>query len=351
MRVLMVTNDYPPDPGGIQQYLANLVQRHEGPIRVLGPAHPGAADPPYVFRGRRSWMLPTPATRRWVVQHVHEYRPDVVIYGAPTPLAQLGPAIRTQTKVPFVVMTHGAEVTLPAVVPGLRQILAATLRAADAVFAVSRYTAARVEGLSGAKPVVLGAGVDTDLFHPAARTTGPVTIGCVSRFIPRKGHLRVIAAAEELLNRGHDIDVLIVGKGRLERRIRRRAASSQVDVRMEVDIPWEHLPVTYNQMDVFVMPARTRWAGLEIEGLGIVYLEAAASGLPVVAGASGGAPETVIPGETGYVAVRVDHIVAAVERILRRPEMSAAARTAAETEWTWDAVMDRWRQGLTRAAE
>lgn len=347
----MVTNDYPPKPGGIQQYLANLVSRHDGPIRVLGPAHAGATDPPHVFRGDRSWMLPVPVTRDWVISHVREFEPDVVVYGAPTPLAQLGAAIRARTDVPFVVLTHGAEVTLPAVVPGLRQILAATLRSADGLFAVSRYTASRVEALSGARPFVLGAGVDVDLFRPVERTPGPITLGCVSRFIPRKGHVRVITAAEELARRGHEIDVLIVGKGRLERRIRRRAARSSVVVRMEVGIPWDELPGVYQTMDVFVMPARSRWAGLEVEGLGIVYLEAAAAGLPVVAGTSGGAPETVIPSETGYIAETVDQIVAAVERILQRPEMGVAARKAAEDEWTWQAVMERWAEGLDWAVE
>ena len=200
MRLLLVTNDYPPRPGGIQQYLGNLVSRHDGPARVLAPSDPAAPATPEVVRGARGWMLPTPSTRAWIIDHVAGFKPDVVVYGAPTPLAQLGPAVRHRTGVPFIVMTHGAEVTVPGVVPGLRQILAWTFRRADGLFAVSRYTARRVAAISGCDALVLGAGVDTDAFHPAepAGRRGQITIGCVSRFTPRKGHIRVIAAAEGL---------------------------------------------------------------------------------------------------------------------------------------------------------
>ena len=361
MRLLLVTNDYPPRPGGIQQYLGNIVARHEGPVRVLGPADANATAPGdrldrpeglvEVVRGRRTWMVPTAAWRRWVLQHVETFRPDVVVYGAPTPLAQAGARIRSATSVPFVVMTHGAEVTLPAAVPGLRHILATTFRSADLMFAVSRFTAGRVAAVSGVDPVVLGAGVDIEAFRPVAsdRGAGPVRLVCVSRFTPRKGHDRVIEAAELLARRGVPAEVILVGKGRLEQRLRSRAAAAAVPVRMLVDVRWSDLPDAYRGGDVFVMPARSRWLGLEVEGLGIVYLEAGASGLPVVVGPSGGAPETIVPGQTGYVALTPDEIAEAVTLILDDPQMGARSRRHVESNWTWDAVMERWRAGLERA--
>jgi phosphatidylinositol alpha-1,6-mannosyltransferase len=351
MRVLLVTNDFPPKPGGIQQYLGNIAERFEGELRVLAPAHPGAPDAAGVVRGERTFLWPTRATRRWMGAQIAEFDPDVVLFGAPHPLAQLGPSLRRTTGVPYGVMTHGAEVTVPAIVPGLRQILARPLREADLVFAVSRSTAARVSALAAREVTVLGAGVDLEAFHPVGDGDRRLVIGCVSRFIPRKGHIRVIAAAERLAAAGVEAEVLIVGKGRLERRIRRRAAGASIPVRMEVDVPWERLPGLYREMDVFAMPARSRWAGLEVEGLGIVYLEAAATGIPVLAGSSGGAPETVVPGVTGFVATGVDEIVEALRLVLpRRREMGAAARDMAERRFSWEAVLARFEEGLGRAA-
>ena len=100
------------------------------------------------------------------------------------------------------------------------------------------------------------------------------------------------------------------------------------------------------------MPARSRWFGLEVEGLGIVYLEAAAAGLPVVAGRSGGAPETVVPGQTGYVAESVAEIVEAVELISEDVERyGAAGRGRAEALYSWEAVARRFDDGLQRAVD
>lgn len=353
MRVLLVTNDFPPKPGGIQQYLGNLVEGFTGELRVLAPAHDGAADDPRVVRSDSTFMWPNGRVRAWVRAHVDDFSPEVVLFGAPHPLAQMGPRLRAETGVPYVVMTHGAEVTVPGALPGLRQIVARTLRSADHVFAVSRYTAGRVEAMTGRPVGVLGAGVDLERFQPSGRPRRrrPVTIGCVSRFVPRKGHARVIAAAEELAAGGRDVAVLLVGRGRLESRLRKQAAAASVPVSIEVDVAWSALPDLYRQMDVFAMPARTRWFGLEVEGLGIVYLEAAASGLPVLAGSSGGSPETVIPAVTGYVATSVSELAEGLALVIDQLEtMGAAAREWTETRWSWAAVLDRLEAGLELAA-
>ena len=354
MRVLLVTNDFPPKLGGIQQYLGNLVAAFGGEIRVLAPRHDGAPPVAHVVRGERRYMLPTRRVRGWVRSQVDDFAPDIVLYGAPHPLAQMGPGLRAETGVPYAVMTHGAEVTLPAVVPGLRQVLVATLRRADVLFAVSHFTAARVGVFARQPVIVLGAGVDLNAFHPAEPRPerASIVVGCASRFVPRKGHARVIAAAEALAARGHPVEVLIIGRGRLERRIRRRAATSTVPVRVEVDVDWSALAGLYREMDVFAMPARSRWAGLEVEGLGIVYLEAAVTGIPVVAGSSGGAPETVMPGVSGYIATSVSELIEALELVIAaRGEMGEAARRRAEAEYSWEAVLSRFGAGLAAAVE
>ena len=175
-------------------------------------------------------------------------------------------------------------------------------------------------------------------------------IGCVSRFVPRKGQHRLIAAAELLVQRGTPVELLIVGKGRLESRLRRLAERSGVPVRFEIDVPWSELPEFYQSMDLFCMPCRSRWAGLEVEGLGLVFLEAAAAGLPVLAGSSGGSPETVVPGETGFVVDSVEDIVEGVELLLAdrmaAQQMGAKGRRRVVEEYVWDRVVARLGDGL-----
>ncbi len=355
IRLAVITNDYPPRPGGIQQYLANLVAAHPGEVLVLGPADGPAADEERVRRHRRRFMLPTPAVLDWATSQLEDFRPDALLFGAPHPLPALAPELRQRLGIPVGVLAHGAEVTVPMAVPGARQVLARWLRAVDVRFAVSRYTAAKVESLTGRPVTFVGAGVDTELFRPATAGArpGPLVVGCVSRFVPRKGQHRLIAAAAELRRRGTDLELLLVGKGRKEGALRAQATREEVPVRFVVDAPWSELPGLYAGIDIFCMPCRSRWGGLEIEGLGLVYLEAAAAGIPVLAGTSGGSPETVVPAETGYVVSSEADIVEAVAMLAadpqRRARLGAAGRRRVEEEATWEAVARRLGEGFAAA--
>ncbi|HHC09120.1 MAG TPA: glycosyltransferase family 1 protein [Actinobacteria bacterium] len=352
MRLLVVTNDYPPKPGGIQQYLGNLVGAYPHPVHVVAPADPRAEPDERVTRGRHRFLWPTRSTRELVVAAAERFRPDVVLFGAPHPLPAMGPDLRRRLGVPYGIVAHGAEVTIPAVVPVVRSRLAGLFADADVRFAVSRYTARRVERLCGAPVDYLGAGVDVDEFHPSTspRSDEVPVVGCVSRFVPRKGQDRLLRAVARL---DRPVRVLLVGKGRKERSLRRLAARLGLDVRFEIDVPWERLADCYRAMDVFAMPCRTRWFGLEVEGLGLVFLEAAASGLPVLAGDSGGAPETVVPGRTGFVVRSLDDLVEGLEMLLDDPDlarsMGEAGRRRVEEEFVWSAVVDRLEEGLRRA--
>jgi phosphatidylinositol alpha-1,6-mannosyltransferase len=175
----------------------------------------------------------------------------------------------------------------------------------------------------------------------------------VSRFVPRKGQRRVLDAAARLRSEGRRLSVLMVGRGRNEQALRRRAERLGVPVRFEVGVPWDRLPGLYREMDVFVMPCRSRWGGLEVEGLGLVFLEAAASGLPVLAGDSGGAPETVVPGVTGFVVAADRHIDGGLRLLLDDPDraraMGAAGRERVLAAYTWEAVAGRVMEGLAAA--
>lgn len=354
MRLLVVTNDYPPKPGGIQQYLGNLLRVLPDEIRVLAPADGPAEDEERVIRSERTFMWPTPATRKWILTEARAYEPDLILFGAPHPLAFLGPALRDELGVPYAVLCHGAEVTIPAAFPVARRLLRRPLRDADALFAVSEFTQQRVERLTGRPVTYVGGGVDPDRFSRIDRAipSGPITIGCVSRFVPRKGQLRLIKAAEMLHAEGIAVEILIVGRGRQEAAIRKAAARSPVSVRIEVDVPWERLSGLYGEMDVFCMPCKSRWGGLEIEGLGLVFLEAAATGLPVLAGDSGGSPETVRHGSTGYVVSTVEDIVNGIRAIdadhTLFATMGTAGRAMVEAEFTWSVTAERMRADFER---
>lgn len=350
MRVLLITNDYPPRPGGIQQYLAGLIGSLEGPVRVLGPRQDGATDD--VVRDRRRFMWPTRRVRRWIESNITDFAPDVILFGAPHPLAHLGPRLRRDTGVPYGVVCHGAEITIPAAVPLVRQLVRYPLKRADVLFAVSEFTRRRVERLTKRPVDVIGAGVASAFTSGSAPVDPPVVIGCVSRFVPRKGQRRVLEAVASLRKEGLDVSALLVGKGRDERRLRSLAERLGVPTRFEIAVAFADLPTLYRQMHVFAMPCRSRWFGLEAEGFGVVFLEAAASGLPVVAGDSGGAPETVDPGRTGFVVDGSDSLVEALRQLVLDPElrssMGAAGSARAAERYSWSATGARFAAGFER---
>lgn len=356
MRLLVITNDYPPKPGGIQTYLGNLVDAYPDAVRVLAPADGPATGTRHgegiIRRGKRRFMWPTRSVVEWCISEARDFGADAILFGAPHPLSQATPKLKAALNIPVGILCHGAEVTIPAAVPGLRYWLKRVLRSADALFAVSRFTQRKVGRLTGREVVAIGAGVDIETFTPAAAPPDndiPV-VGCVSRFVPRKGQHRLIAAAGDLAAAGTDVELLIVGKGRKEAKLRRLAARSGVKVRFEIDVPWADLAGLYRSMDVFCMPCRSRWGGLEIEGLGLVFLEAAAAGLPVLAGSSGGSPETVVPGETGFVVDSVEDIVAGLQLLItdtqRAREMGAKGRRRVVEEYVWDRVVTNLGDGF-----
>ncbi len=348
-RLAVITNDYPPKPGGIQQYLGSLVDAYPGEVWVLAPADEPATTTrgeEIVRRHRHRFMWPTDEVARWIEGELADFAPELILFGAPHPLTRLTGRLRRRVRVPVGVLCHGAEVTIPAAVPGARRVLGRALAAADVRLAVSRFTARHVEAITSHPVAVIGGGVDVDRFVPQPQLASDgLVVGCVSRFVPRKGQHRVIDAVARMRRNGHPAEVLLVGRGRMEDALRRRAVARNVPVRFAVDVPWDELPGLYAEMDVFCMPCRSRWGGLEAEGLGLVFLEAAACGLPVLAGDSGGAAETVVPGHTGYVVRSDTDILQALEMIAtdrsRAAEMGARGRDRVVADFTWDAVVTR----------
>ena len=348
MRLLLITNDYPPKAGGIQQYLQQLVESWPGPIHIIAPADDNAVPDERVSRSGSGFMWPTRAVGNWVLEVARVFEPEAVLFGAPYPLSLLGPRLRRELGVPYGVLAHGAEVTILGAAPGVRRAIAKILGDADVRFGVSHFTAGKVERLTGRPVVLVGAGVDLDAYKPPPEGSHAIpVIGCVSRFVPRKGQHRLLEAVSRL---DRPAQVMVVGSGRKEDQLRGQAARLDVPTRFVIDPPWDALPDLYRAMDVFCMPCSSRWGGVEVEGLGLVFLEAAATGLPVLAGDSGGSSETVVPGETGYIVRSVADIVDGLTLLLddeeRARQMGEAGRRFVEDNFTWGQVVDRFGSGF-----
>ena len=374
VRLLLITNDFPPRAGGIQQYCHGLVRRlPPDEVVVYAPAWPGAvefdAGEPYrVVRHPTSRMLPTADVARRAVDLARQVGPDVICFGAAFPLGLLARRLTLQTGVPCMGFTHGVEVAVSGA-PLARRLMTRVAADMRVLTAVSRWSAARVErGARGRCPVeLLPSGVAADVYRPevdgaAVRARhglggDPVCV-CVSRLVPRKGQDRLIEAWPRVVARVPSARLLIVGPGPYERRLRRMAAASPAAGRIHFsgEVRWQELPAHYAAGDVFAMPCRTRWLGTDLEALGVVFLEAAASGLPVVAGRSGGAPETVVEGVTGTVVDgrRAGEVARAVAGLLADPAraraMGAAGRRRVEAEFAWQAVVARLDKLVVKAA-
>ncbi|MGK5532254.1 glycosyltransferase family 4 protein [Streptomyces sp. URMC 129] len=378
-KTLIVTNDFPPRPGGIQAFLHSMALRLD-PRRVVvyastwkrdaeglrATAEFDAEQPFPVIRDRTTMLLPTPAATRRAAGLLREHGCTAVWFGAAAPLGLMTPALRAAGAGRVVATTHGHEAAW-AQLPGSRALLRRIGEHTDTITYLGEYTRSRIaRALSpsaAARMVQLPPGVDEKVFHPdsggaAVRASlglseRPVVV-CVSRLVPRKGQDTLIRALPRVLAAEPGTVLLIVGGGPyradLEKLAERLGVSASV--RFTGPVPWEDLPAHFGAGDVFAMPCRTRRRGLDVEGLGMVYLEASATGLPVVAGDSGGAPDAVLDGETGWV-VRAGESTAAEETadrllaLLTDPElrrrMGERGRAWVEERWRWDLLVDRLR--------
>ncbi|HLM04799.1 MAG TPA: glycosyltransferase family 4 protein [Blastococcus sp.] len=361
-RTLVVTNDFPPRQGGIQTFVAALLARRPpGSVVVLASDAPGSAEHdaglPYpVVRRPTGMLLPTRATARAAVDLVRRHGCNSAFFGAAAPLGLIAPALREAGVGHLVGATHGHETGWVAL-PGSRQLMQRIAGQLDVLTYISDYTRDRLAPTLGGRTRLaqLSPGVDVDRFTPDAEGAavreryglgGAPVVACVSRLVARKGQDVLVAGWPQVLARHPRARLLLVGGGPLEASLRRavRRLGLADSVVLTGPVAPAELPAYFAACDVFAMPCRTRRAGLDVEGLGMVFLEAAACGRPVVAGTSGGAPETVREGVTGHV---VDPrspaaVAATVADLLDDPDraraMGAAGRSWVEERWSWTTI-------------
>jgi len=367
---LFVTNDFPPKFGGIQNYLWELWRRlPEGRAHVLTTSFEGAqafdAAQPFPIERADSVLLPTPPVRSRIIKAANEIDADLIVLDPAHVVGLLGPSLGR----PYAVVVHGAELAIPARLPGYNLGIRHVLRHAALIIAAGAYVAREAQAIAPDVDVVdIPPGVDAQVFVPSTPEQRAATrrrLGVaddaevvlhLSRLVPRKGADTLIKAVAELAPRRPKLVALIAGAGRDERRLRALAAGMRAPVRFLGRVPQNDIVSVYGAADVFAHVCRSRWAGLEQEGFGIIFLEAAACGVPQIAGNSGGAADAVLDGVTGRV---IDpptdaHAVAtAIDEYLSDPariaDVGRAARQRAMLDFAYDDLAGRLDNALLKA--
>lgn len=355
----MVSSSFLPGRGGIESYLAELCDALAPRLGVLAPARRDGKSLPedlgYPTRGYPGRLLvPGPRAARAIVATARSSGTDRVLFGTPWPQVLTGPRLR-RAGLRYASIVHGAELLVPAAVPAVGGRLVRALSAADLLLPVSLFTAVRLRELleSAGVPVpptaVLRARVDLDRFRPEARRAeararfgippdAPVLLS-FGRMVARKGLDRLVRALPAIAEEASDVTLVLAGTGPEEKRLRRLAARVPQRVVFAGRVPEAEAPGVYAAADVFVLPVADRWRGLDTEGLGVVLLEAAACEVPCVTGRSGGTPEAVVDGVTGFVVDARDpaRLTSAIVRLLRDPvlarRMGGAGRTHVSEEF------------------
>lgn len=372
MSHLLVTNDFPPKVGGIQNYLWELWRRlPESRGDVLTTTYDGSAafDKAQKFPITRadSVLLPTPWVRNRILTEADNTGADLIVLDPAHVVGLLGPTLNR----PYAVIVHGAELAIPARLPGYNIGVRQVLRGARLIIAAGAYVAREAQAIAPDVDVVdIPPGVDGDAFAPITpeqKTARRKELGLtpdhevvfhLSRLAPRKGADTLIKAVAKLKSSRPNLVALIGGAGRDEKRLRALAAGLQAPVRFLGRVPQEDMAATYGAADVFAHVCRNRWGGLEQEGFGIIFLEAAACGIPQIAGDSGGAADAVLNGVTGYVikpATDAGQVADALDSLLRNPERAAemgkAARQRALLDFSYDDLAERLDVALLKAEQ
>ena len=338
MTTLVVTNDFPPRVGGIETFVRHVCGFLDDRVVVLtrterdeSATRTYDASLPFPVHRLPGPLLPTPSVGRRAGELLREYGAEQVVFGAAAPLGLLASPLRTAGAHRILALTHGHEVWWSRV-PGARQALRRIGHDVDALGFISAYTSASIEHALApadrAKLILLPPPVDLEVFSPAAAQPDR-TVMAASRFVRQKGLDRLLVAWPLVTAVVPGSRLLIVGDGPQASTLRRRAAG-MVGVEIRPPVSHDAMPDLLRKASVFVSPVRTRLSGLYAEGLGLVACEAAACGLPVVVGDSGGAPETVIDQVTGSL-VDVgdpDALAAALVYWLSHPAEARAAGVA-----------------------
>ena len=363
-RTLVITNDFPPRPGGIQTFGYEIVRRFDPEsVTVLtsnweGAAEFDAAQDFKIVRANTQTLVPSKSTLSMAREIVVAENITRVLFGAAAPLGLLASPLRKLGVTNIVGMTQGHE-TGWAMTPGTRQALRKIGNNTDYLTYISEYTHKKIaKALSpdaAARMRRIVPGVNATEFSPGNLSSGnqlrtelgwtdrPVIV-CVSRLMARKGQDELIRALPKIHQTAPNASLVIVGDGLYRKDLERLVKKLRLEnfVHLTGKVSQTELSKWYAAGDIFAMPCRTRMGGWDVEGLGIVFLEGSATGLPVIVGDSGGAVDAVIDSETGYLVdgTNTAEIADRIAYLFANPDvakkMGNAGRNWVTQEWTWD---------------
>jgi len=369
---ILITNDFPPKVGGIQSYLWELWRRLPATsFYVYTTPFPGdrefdSEQPFRTVRSPNKVLLPTPKINRNAQKLQKDIEGELIVWDPAFPLGVVAP----RSQMPYALVIHGAELAIPGKIPIVKSFLANTLKKASLVICAGNYPAEEAERIAkqSLPLAIIPPGVDVERFCPPTPlekekirkdleipSTSPVLLA-VTRLVPRKG-VDILIKAVKILKKDHpELLLLIAGSGRDLQRLKGLAKDSKESIRFPGEISEAGLPDLYRASDIFCMPCRSRWGGLEQEGFGIVFLEAAASGLPQIAGKSGGSADAVLNNETGLV---IDNpkdpgqLAQSIETLLKDSEkltrMGLDARKRTENYFSYDQLSKTLIEALDSA--
>lgn len=364
-KTLVITNDFPPRPGGIQTFVHGLLEGIDPQeVIVLTSKYKGwqefdKAQKYKVFRYDTEMLLPTPPVANYAIELIKEFNCESVLFGASAPLGLLSSKLKQNGIKKTVALTHGHEVGW-SFTPGLKQTFQKIVKDVDNFTYLTKYTFEKIKEAIPESELTkfeqLTPGINIDMFNPGNKDSQEVQdlknrfrikdkliVTCVSRLMPRKGQDTLIEIWPQVLEQVPSAHLLIVGGGPYKQNLHKKTFDLNVNsnVTLTGSVPWEQLPTFYACADVFAMPVRTRNFGFDVEGLGIVYLEASATGVPVIAGNSGGAPDAVINDVTGYVIdssnknLLKEKIVNLLLNQELRNRLGKQGRSWIEKQWQW----------------
>lgn len=353
-KILLVTNDFGPRAGGIETFIIGLLERiPKGEVLVYTSRQEDYEDHDRVWlenygveviRDRTKILLPTPRVIRILRRLIAKRDIEVIWFGAAAPLGLSSRWLKLAKVKRIVALTHGHEVWW-AKLPPFSWLVREISRGVDHFGYLAEYTAnelARV--IPRSKLTKIAPGIDIEHFKWKTVEKRRPTIISVGRLVHRKGQDKLVEALPIIKREIPDVELIFVGEGPHRKELDRLVKKYELEssVRFIGRVNYKELPSYFALGDVFAMPSRSRLLGLEVEGLGIVYLEASACGLPVIAGNSGGAPDAVLEGETGFVVDgnNIDEIATRAIELLSNPDLckkfGERGRRWVEEEWHWD---------------
>lgn len=324
MRILLITNDWLPKKGGITTYLSSLVDSVGHEFTIYAPSWAKGAN---LINSSASFFLNGKDTVKEITDIVYNEKIDIILHGSSNPqfllVNKLDQILNTENpksiKIPQFMICHGAEFNILNYIPVVRTLLKRNLNKLNKVFTVSEFSKKKLQDITETDIVNISAGVVIPPTKKEFETEKALKVGVMSRFVSRKKIDWVIDAVHELKENGHDVELDILGFGKQKNYLQRLSSLSSAKVNF-IDEQVDEEYNFYENIDIFVMPSKSKYFGVEFEGLGLVYLEAASYGIPTLVGASGGSPETIIPGQSGFVVGDKKAVVDGILYFIQNPK-------------------------------